>query len=66
VNPHEFSLTPDDQELFPCSIESFLDKKMKIHQKEGVKFMFECVTGLKGNDIQGCILADSMGLGKTL
>lgn len=28
--------------------------------------MFECITGLKSNKINGCILADSMGLGKTL
>lgn len=28
--------------------------------------MFECVTGMRGSDITGCILADCMGLGKTL
>ena len=31
--------------------------------REGVQFMFECVSGLhKGTDIFGCILADDMGL----
>ena len=39
---------------------------MKDHQKVGTKFLFECITGLKGIDITGCILADAMGLGKTL
>lgn len=39
---------------------------MRPHQKEGVKFMFECVCNLKASNINGCILADSMGLGKTL
>lgn len=39
---------------------------MRIHQKQGVRFMFECVCGMRGDDINGCILADCMGLGKTL
>jgi SNF2 family DNA or RNA helicase len=33
---------------------------------EGVKFMFDCVMGKKEGSITGCILADFMGLGKTL
>lgn len=28
--------------------------------------MFECLTGRKGTDVGGCILADHMGLGKTI
>jgi len=28
--------------------------------------MFECICGFRGKEIGGCILADSMGLGKTL
>jgi len=39
---------------------------MKSYQKEGTQFLFKCITGLKGGDVTGCILADSMGLGKTL
>ena len=46
-------------------IEPFLGSKLRPHQLEGVKFLFECVSGKKEN-ISGCILADSMGLGKTL
>lgn len=38
---------------------------LRPHQREGVRFMYECVTGMKG-DFQGCIMADEMGLGKTL
>lgn len=34
-------------------------------QREGVKFMYKCVMGLKDYKGQGCILADDMGLGKT-
>lgn len=51
---------------------------MRPHQISGVKFMYECVMGLKGDAIKGCLLADGsvdlisplniqeMGLGKTL
>ena len=28
--------------------------------------MYDCITGSKGSKIEGCILADFMGLGKTL
>lgn len=38
---------------------------LRPHQREGVKFMYECVTGAK-SDYQGCVMADEMGLGKTL
>lgn len=40
-------------------------KKLRPHQIEGVKFMYECVMGYRGEG-QGCILADDMGLGKTI
>lgn len=38
---------------------------MKLHQKEGLVFLYRCVNGLNGKG-NGCILADEMGLGKTL
>lgn len=33
---------------------------------QGVKFMYECVTGERIENAYGCIMADEMGLGKTL
>ena len=39
---------------------------MKPHQKEGLVFLYNCITGLTENNGTGCILADEMGLGKTL
>lgn len=39
---------------------------LREHQREGVRFIFECLMGLKEFDGCGCILADDMGLGKTL
>jgi Superfamily II DNA/RNA helicases, SNF2 family len=68
---------PEDKSIVPCFIDAFLANQMRPHQKEGVKFMFDCLVGFRGPDINGCILAvtnylklitsqDSMGLGKTL
>jgi len=46
-------------------LDQFLQKHLRAHQREGVKFMYECCTGMKGPGM-GCILADEMGLGKSL
>ena len=35
-----------------------LAKWLRPHQREGVKFMYDCVMGLKDFDGRGCILAD--------
>ncbi|ELP93312.1 lymphoid-specific helicase, putative [Entamoeba invadens IP1] len=48
-------------------VDPILGLKLRPHQKAGVKFMFDCVMGLKtGFRGNGCILADGMGLGKTI
>ncbi|KAL8821974.1 MAG: hypothetical protein Q9223_000054 [Gallowayella weberi] len=47
-------------------VDPLLSKKLREHQREGVKFMYECVMGLRDFNGQGAILADEMGLGKTL
>ena len=46
-------------------MDPYLSKHLREHQREGVKFMYECVMGLKDPHMLGCILADEMGLGKT-
>lgn len=38
---------------------------IKNHQIEGVRFMFNQVVGDE-NSLQGCLLAHTMGLGKTM
>jgi DNA repair and recombination protein RAD54B len=53
--------TPIDVVLDPL-----LARHLRPHQKEGVKFLYECVMGIKEFNGQGAILADEMGLGKTL
>lgn len=47
-------------------VEPILCKWLRPHQREGVKFLVECVCRLRKFDGAGCILADDMGLGKTL
>ena len=50
----------------PVTIHHCLGTFLREHQIEGVKFLFECCTGLRDFEGSGCILADDMGLGKTL
>lgn len=38
---------------------------LRPHQREGVQFMYDCLSGARGPG-GGCILADTMGLGKTV
>lgn len=47
-------------------LEPFLAKHLRPHQKSGLIFLYECVSGFKVQDYFGAILADEMGLGKTL
>ena len=43
-----------------------LCRVLRPHQREGVKFMYDCVTGARIAGHHGAIMADEMGLGKTL
>lgn len=62
-------------------VDPLLSKHLRPHQREGVKFIYDCIMGLarpsidnvdaslvlqNDSDIKGCLLADEMGLGKTL
>ncbi|KAI4803450.1 hypothetical protein E4T44_11480, partial [Aureobasidium sp. EXF-8845] len=42
-----------------------LAKRLKPHQIEGVKFLWREITAPEDEDGQGCLLAHTMGLGKT-
>jgi DNA repair and recombination protein RAD54B len=57
---------PEGRQIVDVVLDPMLSKKLRPHQKEGVKFMYECVMGLREHAGDGCILADDMGLGKTL
>ncbi|KLO18384.1 hypothetical protein SCHPADRAFT_899782 [Schizopora paradoxa] len=52
--------------VVPVVIDPILARHLRPHQKEGVKFLYECVMGLRRHEGQGAILADEMGMGKTL
>lgn len=51
--------------ITPVVLDSFLAKILRPHQKTGVIFLYECVSGFKAQEYFGAILADEMGLGKT-
>ena len=54
------------KQIVDVVVDPLLTKHLREHQREGVKFMYECVMGMRDFDGQGAILADEMGLGKTL
>lgn len=66
--------TPGDARLAaagcPCQVAVVVDphlvSRLRPHQVEGVRFMFESVMGMKDPQHRGCILADAMGLGKSV
>jgi len=47
-------------------VDPLLCRVLRPHQREGVKFMYDCVEGTRIENYNGCIMADEMGLGKTL
>ncbi|KAG1672182.1 DNA repair and recombination protein RAD54-like [Nymphon striatum] len=57
-----------DAEKIPVHVvvDPILCKVLRPHQREGVKFMYDCATGTQIEENYGCIMADEMGLGKTL
>ena len=56
---------PKGKQIVDVVIDPLLSKHLRDHQREGVKFLYECVMGMRGSG-DGAILADEMGLGKTL
>ncbi len=47
-------------------VDPHLASVLRPHQQEGVRFLWECCMGLRDFAGEGAILADAMGLGKTL
>ena len=56
----------DEHPKIPVVIDPRLAKVLRPHQVEGVKFLYQCTTGMIDEKANGCIMADEMGLGKTL
>lgn len=59
----QINLLKDDDQKAIC-VDKRIAKEMKDHQIKGVQFMWRELTA--GADAQGCILAHTMGLGKTM
>ena len=57
--------SPDNGEDYIC-IDENIAPKLKEHQIEGIQFMWRELTASGEDGGQGCILAHTMGLGKTL
>ncbi|XP_063905867.1 DNA repair and recombination protein RAD54-like [Zophobas morio] len=65
ISEHE-KMKGDGPALVHVVVDPTLSNILRPHQREGVKFMYNCVTGVQIPDSYGCIMADEMGLGKTL
>ena len=50
----------------PIEVDPILCRVLRQHQRDGLQFLWDCVHGLKPHGGFGCILADDMGLGKSL
>ncbi|XP_022183703.1 DNA repair and recombination protein RAD54B-like [Myzus persicae] len=63
---HQSFFNKKEEEITSVVLEPFLAKHLRPHQKSGIIFLYECVSGFKAQEYFGAILADEMGLGKTL
>ena len=64
----EVTLNPgklDQQDFIKLNPEFGRGAQLKPHQKDGLQFMWREITG-DHEDLQGCLLAQTMGLGKTI
>lgn len=66
---NELILDYDPKRNITIKVHPLLVTKLKDHQKEGIKFMYDTCYGSIADKVKtesGCILAHCMGLGKTL
>lgn len=47
-------------------VDPYISQYLRVHQREGVAFLYRSVMGFSTKDYYGSILADAMGLGKTI
>ena len=55
-----------DGPIVDVVVDPFISQFLRLHQREGVSFMYDCIMRMKSYNGAGMILADEMGLGKTL
>lgn len=56
---HDKLLQDKSKILVHVVVDPVLGNILRPHQREGVRFMYDCVTGAKG-DFNGCIMADEV------
>ncbi|KAF2271863.1 uncharacterized protein EI97DRAFT_427451 [Westerdykella ornata] len=59
------TLCPKGKQIVDVVVDPILTRHLRDHQREGVRFLYECVMGMRCEG-EGAIMADEMGLGKTL
>jgi DNA repair and recombination protein RAD54B len=63
---HQRLHNKDQLPVLEVVIDPHLAQHLRPHQRQGVEFLYACVNGFSEASRNGAILADSMGLGKTL
>lgn len=61
VSVHEKLLQDKSKILVHVVVDPVVGNILRPHQREGVQFMYDCVTGAKG-DFHGCIMADEVNI----
>jgi superfamily II DNA or RNA helicase len=54
------------RQIVSVVVDPVIGDKLRPHQKIGVQFLYDCITGERMPGYHGAILADEMGLGKTI
>ncbi|KAK8781646.1 hypothetical protein V5799_017014 [Amblyomma americanum] len=65
-NLHQWEHNKKNLPVVDVVMEESLARCLRPHQREGVVFLYECITQMRPFNGSGAILADEMGLGKTL
>ncbi|CAB3360634.1 Hypothetical predicted protein [Cloeon dipterum] len=66
---HQSAFNPHGLPINTVTVDGFLARHLRPHQRDGVTFMFQCLMGMTGDEpgkFHGLLLADEMGLGKTI
>uniref|UniRef100_A0A158PBR6 DNA repair and recombination protein RAD54-like n=1 Tax=Angiostrongylus cantonensis TaxID=6313 RepID=A0A158PBR6_ANGCA len=66
LSAHDHMSIKEDDRKVHVVVDPVVGNILRPHQREGVQFMYNCVTGRNIEGYYGCIMADEMGLGKTL
>uniref|UniRef100_A0A8D0LAV7 DNA repair and recombination protein RAD54B n=1 Tax=Sphenodon punctatus TaxID=8508 RepID=A0A8D0LAV7_SPHPU len=63
---HQWMFNKTGLPVVDVVVDPYIVNRLRPHQKEGIIFLYECVMGMRVSGRFGAILADEMGVGKTL